>query len=81
MTKRTQIRKKDWDKLIYELTQRIGHIEADELAAYGIEASVGACTRAYIDRDIGAWAWHELYINMMLERAESAPPVLPKTFN
>ena len=57
---------REWNGLVLHLIRHIGHLEADELAAYGLAEPVGACTRAYLAKDVLAWRRHAFQIQRRL---------------
>jgi hypothetical protein len=58
MGQHIEMGQREWNGLVLRLIRHIGHLEADELAAYGLAEPVGACTRAYLAKDVLAWRQH-----------------------
>ena len=68
MSQHIEMGQREWNGLILRLTRQIGHLEVDELEACGLLEAVGACTRAYVEKDVLAWRWHVGKVREQLAR-------------
>ena len=66
-----------WYGRIVRLMKIMGHVEPSDALWRDIEADLGACTKAYLAKDVRRWRWHALRVEARVHLTEGPLECLP----